>query len=436
MSTENNPYLTVPDYGQLNQNFGKEKLYSGYTAPSAVSDLAAAAAAANLQTGARTPDKGKYVYDPKTGQYIWVPATAAAAPVGIAASPAYINQNQERGGGGGGGRDPDSGGWGSLSGAQQAAYMSANPTMGKISGFAKDIFGSTILGKVSQALNPQGWTQAGLINKGITPATTDTSLGGYTVGQPIGQNNSPAIGPDGTGTVSGGTEGMGGGSGLSVGVGNASIGGDTVGGGLSLGNTSNNGTVSGGTEGMGGGTGLSAPSNAANLGTGLGTVGAEGMGGGTGLSVGNVGVGQTGTTSGLGVAVGGDKGEGGGGGGGGGGGSRVICTHFYRKGEIDRDTWRADLEFTAKHLSPTTIRGYQYWGIPYVKLMRKNKLAENIMRPIAIHRAKELAYQMGRSPKGSVFGKVIRLVFEPLCFAIGLFVGEQNWQALWTPVKD
>jgi hypothetical protein len=121
MSTENNPYLTVPDYGQLNQNFGAEKLYSGYSAPSAVSDLAAAAKAADLQTGARTPDKGKYVYDSKTGQYIWVPATAAA-PVGLAASPAY----QERGGPQGGselGVNP----WGGLSEAEKEGYLDANP---------------------------------------------------------------------------------------------------------------------------------------------------------------------------------------------------------------------------------------------------------------------------------------------------------------------
>jgi hypothetical protein len=125
-----------------------------------------------------------------------------------------------------------------------------------------------------------------------------------------------------------------------------------------------------------------------------------------------------------------------GGGGGGGGGGRVICTHFYRKGEMSREMWRSDLEFTFKNLSPTTVRGYQYWAIPYVKLMRKSKLAENIMRPLAMHRAQELAYQMGRSPKGSLFGKVVRLIGEPICFTVGLFVGEQNWQSLWTPAKD
>ena len=114
----------------------------------------------------------------------------------------------------------------------------------------------------------------------------------------------------------------------------------------------------------------------------------------------------------------------------------MICTHFYRKGEMSRDMWRSDLEFTFKNLSPTTVRGYQYWAIPYVKLMRKSKLAENIMRPLAMHRAQELSYQMGRSSKGSLFGKVVRLIGEPICFTVGLFVGEQNWQSLWTPAKD
>jgi hypothetical protein len=98
---------------------------------------------------------------------------------------------------------------------------------------------------------------------------------------------------------------------------------------------------------------------------------------------------------------------------------------------MSRDMWRSDLEFTFKHLSPTTVRGYQYWAIPYVKLMRKSKLAENIMRPLAMHRAQELSYQMGRSPEGSLFGKVVRLIGEPICFTVGLFVGEQNWESLW-----
>lgn len=118
-------------------------------------------------------------------------------------------------------------------------------------------------------------------------------------------------------------------------------------------------------------------------------------------------------------------------GGGGGGSSRVICTHFYAKGEIPKDVWRADLAFTKANLSETTVRGYHAWAIGYVKLMRKFSLAEDIMRPIALHRAQELAYQMGVVNKGSWRGKLARLALEPLCFAIGTFVGASDYMALW-----
>lgn len=117
---------------------------------------------------------------------------------------------------------------------------------------------------------------------------------------------------------------------------------------------------------------------------------------------------------------------------GGGGGSRVICTHFFRKGQLRQDIWRADMEFTFKNLSQTTIRGYHLWAIPYVRLMRKSPLAEKIMRPLAIWRAEELAYKMGVLEKGNWKGKVVRVTCEPICFALGLFAKEQNWASLWT----
>lgn len=110
---------------------------------------------------------------------------------------------------------------------------------------------------------------------------------------------------------------------------------------------------------------------------------------------------------------------------------RVICTHFFRKGEIDRSVWRADIEFTAKHLSPTTVRGYHYWAIPYVRLMRRSKLAEDIMRPLALARARELAYQMGSLESGSLFGKLVRMTLEPVCFLIGVFVEQKEFASLW-----
>jgi hypothetical protein len=364
MSTENNPYLTVPDYGQLNQNFGAEKLYSGYSAPSAVADLAAAAKAADLQTGARTPDKGKYVYDSQTGQYIWVPATAAAAVnTGLAASPAYMNQDRSGPGGG------------SELGATSNNTGGVNTNRGIVS----NVLSSPMMGKIG---NFFGGKQVAAPVESRTGISTKDNQSIADMAEAEGV----ALGPQATGKNSGKP-------------GETAVGGTNYGAPI--------GTIDGLTS--------------------------RGITSGVTADVDSAVDAAPAADSDTGKDTGADSVSGGGGGGGGG---RVICTHFYRKGEMDRNMWRADLEFTFKRLSPITVRGYQYWAIPYVKLMRKSKLAEDIIRPLAFARARELTYQMGRSPKGSVFGKAVRLVFEPLCFAIGLFVGEQNWQALWTPVKD
>lgn len=110
---------------------------------------------------------------------------------------------------------------------------------------------------------------------------------------------------------------------------------------------------------------------------------------------------------------------------------RVICTHFFRRGMLERDLWRADLEFTFQNLSSKTIRGYHYWAIPYVRLMRRSKWAERIMYPLAKARALELAYRLGKRKKGSLFGKIVRLIGEPICFIMGHFVEQKEWQSLW-----
>ena len=73
--------------------------------------------------------------------------------------------------------------------------------------------------------------------------------------------------------------------------------------------------------------------------------------------------------------------------------------------------------------------------MPYVKLMRKPALAARLMFPIAKYRAIEIAYQTGIANEGSFRGKIIRLIVEPICFSIGVFVKDQNWQSLWRSAK-
>lgn len=111
--------------------------------------------------------------------------------------------------------------------------------------------------------------------------------------------------------------------------------------------------------------------------------------------------------------------------------SRVICTHFYQKGMLSRELWRADMEYTLKHLPQSMVNGYHLWAIPYVRLMRKSPLAEKLMYPIAYHRAREIAYQMGYISKGSIRGKVFRAILEPICLFLGMFTKEHKYQELW-----
>ena len=118
------------------------------------------------------------------------------------------------------------------------------------------------------------------------------------------------------------------------------------------------------------------------------------------------------------------------------GGGRVICTYFYQKGELSRTDWAADLRFTQDHISQQTVRGYHLWAIPTVRLMRGGGLAGRLLEPamrfITLHRAHELAYRMGRRDQGNLTGKLIRWTMEPVCWALGALIKEQDWQSLYT----
>lgn len=96
-----------------------------------------------------------------------------------------------------------------------------------------------------------------------------------------------------------------------------------------------------------------------------------------------------------------------------------------------RELWRADMEYTLQHLPQSMVNGYHLWAIPYVRLMRKSPLAEKLMYPIAYHRAREIAYQMGYLEKGSIRGKIIRATLELVCAFLGMFTAEKKYQELW-----
>ncbi|MBL6946858.1 MAG: hypothetical protein ISR47_09485 [Rhodospirillales bacterium] len=120
----------------------------------------------------------------------------------------------------------------------------------------------------------------------------------------------------------------------------------------------------------------------------------------------------------------------------GGGDRRVICTHFVAKRLMSPALQRIDMQFTHERLSAATVRGYHFWAVPYVRLMRRGgilaRMASRVMLPIATWRAEEIAHQMGNGGYGpNVKGKIVRLIMEPLCRLIGTFVKPTNYLKLY-----
>jgi hypothetical protein len=115
---------------------------------------------------------------------------------------------------------------------------------------------------------------------------------------------------------------------------------------------------------------------------------------------------------------------------GGGGGGRVICTWLMYKDMFSAEDLKIDTEFSVKYLPRTLKIGYWYWAVPLVSYMDKahkentkfGRLVIAVIRTLAQARANELAYKMGHRKKGDILGKFTRFLGEGFCFAVGLVV--------------
>ena len=89
-----------------------------------------------------------------------------------------------------------------------------------------------------------------------------------------------------------------------------------------------------------------------------------------------------------------------------------------------------DYRWTQQNVSDAVKVGYWYWAIPLVDYMESNQNSKKLWHRIVINttkhfakaRAQEISYKMGGRKKGSIFGKVVRLIGEPLCAIIGTVI--------------
>jgi hypothetical protein len=122
----------------------------------------------------------------------------------------------------------------------------------------------------------------------------------------------------------------------------------------------------------------------------------------------------------------------------GGSNPRVICTWLQNRDLLDYKDYILDTQFTAQHLSYKTQCGYWLWAIPLANWMSTHELSTDwwskfgikITMVFAKARAKEISYIMGGRDKGSIFGKLIRLIGEPLCWLLGHLVNDKKLNQL------
>lgn len=116
-----------------------------------------------------------------------------------------------------------------------------------------------------------------------------------------------------------------------------------------------------------------------------------------------------------------------------GGGKNAICTELHRQGLMPSDLYFWDMAHAVRVMPDELRRGYHYWAVPYVRLMRKSPFATAFIRPFAVARAKQVAHVEGKAKRGSLLGKAIRIIGEPICYTLGHFCAETDLRELYDP---
>jgi len=107
---------------------------------------------------------------------------------------------------------------------------------------------------------------------------------------------------------------------------------------------------------------------------------------------------------------------------------KVICTELCDRGLFDARLYATDLQLSRLHISPTTVRGYHLWAIPYVRLMRRSPLATRLIQPLALAWAQQVCFDYApdhAAYRSTALGRLLRQIGEPACWVMGLIPRRQ-----------
>jgi len=96
----------------------------------------------------------------------------------------------------------------------------------------------------------------------------------------------------------------------------------------------------------------------------------------------------------------------------------VLCTELYRQGKLELNIYKADAAY-GRTLDPEVLAGYHAWAVPLAKLMARSRVVTAILKPFIKAWAQEMAYRMKVVDKGSLLGRCLKAVGQPVCRLIG-----------------
>ena len=110
----------------------------------------------------------------------------------------------------------------------------------------------------------------------------------------------------------------------------------------------------------------------------------------------------------------------------GGGGGTVLCTALHAHGIMPDKIFKAD-KVHGKNLPADVINGYHAWAKPIARQMHKRKWLAQVLSPLILPWATEIAYREGVIDKGSLIGKVYMVVGVPICSFIGSTIKQRGY---------
>lgn len=112
--------------------------------------------------------------------------------------------------------------------------------------------------------------------------------------------------------------------------------------------------------------------------------------------------------------------------------SKVICSHFVRKGLIDNEARQESTRDITTRLTPTHLRGYHLWAIPTVKLMRKSERWTFVVHELFKLRMQHIRSKTDPTVKRTIRGSLLCFIGENVCLLLGqVETRSERWKDLY-----